>query len=536
MNRTVLIGLDGGTFSILDPLMEEGVMPFLAEFIARGVRGELLSTPNPLTPPAWTSLATGRTPGNHGIFDFLCPKETAGGVYIRLMSALDVQCETIWSLGSRLGGRVAVLNFPLTYPIRAITGYLVPGFVPLRHLKRSIYPPALYEQLIRLPGFDAKELAMDLDREKEGIQGLPPEQYADWIRLHIHRERQWFEILQFIMLNDPCDLTAVLFDGPDKLQHIAWRFLDPACFPRTPTAWEREIRDLCVQYFRTLDNYIREAVTLAGPESRVFITSDHGFGSSFEIFYLNVWLRQHGYLRWGEHGAPADDAEKMFAHRMKTQHDLFDWQNTTAYALTPSSNGIYIRVARQPGQPGISAEQYESFRRELIQSLVTFTDPVSGEPIVRRVMTREDVFAGSQMHKAPDLTLVLRDYGFISILNAETPLKRRSEPKGMHRPEGIFLAAGPGIEQGITIPALSIVDVAPALLHSLGLAIPRDFEGRFPQEIFTSSFLKAFPPMEGEKTWPVRQPHSRENTETPVLDAEQEEAVLSRLQALGYIE
>lgn len=536
MNRTLLIGLDGATFTILDPLVQAGVMPFLAEFMARGVRGELLSTPNPLTPPAWTSLATGRTPGNHGVFDFLRPKETEGGVYIELLSARDVRCETIWALVSRLGGRVAVLNFPLTYPIRAISGFVVPGFVPLRHLKRSIHPTGLYENLMRLPGFNAKELAMDLDREKEGIQGLPPDQYADWIRLHMRRERQWFEILRYILLHEPCELMAVLFDGPDKLQHIAWRFIDPECFPRRPTAWEREMRELCLDYFRDLDGYLRQAVAMAGPGCRVFMASDHGFGSSYEIFYLNVWLHQHGYLQWGEGGAPIDHEEKMLAQRMKTQYGLLDWSKTTAYALSPSSNGIYIRVAQRPGQPGVLVQAYDSFRKELIDSLLAFTDPESGESIVKRVMTREEVFAGSQMHRAPDLTLVLRDHGFISILNADAPLKRRAEPKGMHRLEGIFLAAGPGLKRGLAVPPLAIVDVAPALLHSLSLALPADLEGRFPREIFEEAFLQACPPVYGGATRPVGSALEPAVSGAPVLDLEQEEAVLSRLKALGYIE
>src|SRR5262245_33657456 len=70
-HRVVLIGLDGATFSILGPLMADGIMPFLKEFTDRGVHAVLHSTLHPLTPPAWTSLQTGRNPGNHGVFDFV---------------------------------------------------------------------------------------------------------------------------------------------------------------------------------------------------------------------------------------------------------------------------------------------------------------------------------------------------------------------------------------------------------------------------------------------------------------------------------
>ena len=69
--RTVLIGLDGATFTVLDPLMARGVMPFLRDFIAQGVRAPLRSVIPALTPPAWTSLVTGKRPGQHGVFDFV---------------------------------------------------------------------------------------------------------------------------------------------------------------------------------------------------------------------------------------------------------------------------------------------------------------------------------------------------------------------------------------------------------------------------------------------------------------------------------
>ena len=51
--RTLLIGLDGATFSILDPLVDDGVMPFLKGLFRTGVRAELASVIPPLTPPAW---------------------------------------------------------------------------------------------------------------------------------------------------------------------------------------------------------------------------------------------------------------------------------------------------------------------------------------------------------------------------------------------------------------------------------------------------------------------------------------------------
>src|SRR5260370_27731049 len=97
------------------------------------------------------------------------------------------------------------------------------------------------------------------------------------------------------------------------------------------------------------------------------------------------------------------------------------------------------------------------------------------------------------MSSAPDLTLSLRDGGLVSILPSDVLLKPRKEPSGAHRPNGVFVAAGKGIRRGISLPALSILDVAPVLLYTLGLPIPKDLEGRVPQALFKREYLASHP-------------------------------------------
>ena len=70
-NRVVVVGWDGATFDIIKPMIAAGRLPVLADFLARGVHAPLCSTVPPVTPVAWTSFATGTTPGRHGIFDAL---------------------------------------------------------------------------------------------------------------------------------------------------------------------------------------------------------------------------------------------------------------------------------------------------------------------------------------------------------------------------------------------------------------------------------------------------------------------------------
>ena len=121
MTSTLLIGLDGATFTVLDPLLrgteDEGVvMPFLASLIAAGYSARLRSTTHPLTPPAWTSVVTGRTPGHHGIYDFVRFEDLGHEMFFTLFDARDIRVPTLWEVAGAQGRSVVSLNFPMMAP------------------------------------------------------------------------------------------------------------------------------------------------------------------------------------------------------------------------------------------------------------------------------------------------------------------------------------------------------------------------------------------------------------------------------------
>src|SRR4051812_12109682 len=100
MNRAVIFGLDGATFTILDDLMNRGVMPFLRQFVAGGVKATLKSITPPLTPPAWTTLVTGRTPGHHGVTGFF-QYDSEDSTSVQIVGSRQVSKETLWSMVNR---------------------------------------------------------------------------------------------------------------------------------------------------------------------------------------------------------------------------------------------------------------------------------------------------------------------------------------------------------------------------------------------------------------------------------------------------
>src|SRR5271165_7161134 len=168
--KTFLFGLDGATYTVLDHLVAEGLMPHLAEVYRRGVRAPLLSTPTPITPQAWTSLATGRGAGHHGIHDFIRPEVGPRGLFWRVNDARDNHCETVWKYASRHGQRVTVLNYFGTAPPEPVNGHVMPGFVSGRHLRRSCHPADLFRRLEGVPECDPRVLGLDLNVEQQALQ------------------------------------------------------------------------------------------------------------------------------------------------------------------------------------------------------------------------------------------------------------------------------------------------------------------------------------------------------------------------------
>lgn len=537
MARTVLIGLDGASYTNLQPLMDDGVMPFLKQFISEGVKADLMSTACPVTPPAWTSILTGRNPGQHGIFDFIHvdPNAKQGNLSFRLTNGRDIQCESIMEVASRSEMTSAVMNFPNSFQLRPFDGYMIPGFVTSRLLRTSVQPRSIWPELQSLPEFNVKDVSWDLDEGRKPLStGLDQGAFREWVDYLIRKDAGWFAIARYLMQEKKCDLVAVVIECVDRLQHLAWHVLDPDFIPAEMTPSEQNERTCSIQYFSRLDDQIKRLVTAAGPSANVFIVSDHGFGPTTEIFYANALLEQLGHFVWRKHDTDdaGEDVETLTADNMRDHFQAIDWERSVAYARTTSANGIYIRVASEPGAPGIAPEEYEAFRDKLRGQLLNWIDPATGTPVVVDAVTREEAFSGPATDLAPDLTLTLRDGGFLSIMPSDEILKQRASVKGTHRPNGIFIARGPHIQKGLTIDAKSLLDIAPTLFYSMGVPIPEDFEGFVITDAFEPEALETNPMEFGEATQPLTE--STEKSER--LSEADEDVILERLKALGYVE
>ena len=229
MGPTLLIGIDGATFTVLDPYIERGVTPFLGELARRGTRAELRSIVPALTPPAWTSLVTGKRPAARRLR--LLPEGGAGQHPLPVHElAGDPQRDDLVAR-QRPGAARDLAQLPADVPAAAGG-----------RLHRAGRDDALAPAATRLPparalrpaegfaGFNPRQM-LDMELEIKAIEGCPEDEQSAWVELHIKREQRWFEVARHLIQEEPADLIGVMFDGVDKLQHLCWRFIDPACRP-----------------------------------------------------------------------------------------------------------------------------------------------------------------------------------------------------------------------------------------------------------------------------------------------------------------
>ena len=541
MARFLLIGLDGAEPSLVEPWMDAGVLPHLAQLRETGAFLPLSSTVPPATFPAWTTCVTGVNPGRHGIFDFT---EAARGDYVlRFVNASARRAPTLWTILSKAGKRVGVLGVPATYPPERVNGFMVSGFdSPVCTAVDSsfVYPSDLYSDVCDWRFADFQETNIGPSWHDKALPKL-----LEGIAV---KE----SIAAKLLAREPWDFFMVVFGESDTVAHHFWMFHDRNS-PRHRPGHEDAIRLI----YERLDAAIGKLVKAAGDDVVVGIVSDHGFGGAGTgVVHLNNWLAKQGYLRFTSAGGSllkkialtlVPDAWKGSLFRAfrgmaagaesRSRFSGIDWDHTRAWSeelnYFPS-----IRVNLKGREPcgQVEPSNYEDFCTDLCQRLESW------EP-VRKAWRRDRIYSGECVDRAPDIVLELaleNGYSHSCLRARGGPSFRRIGPNeylggkergmnGTHRPTGILLLSEPGTARAtgdkglqplvfaVTAGAAHIQDVAPTVLDALGVPAPSMDGSSLFRRSETASDL----------------PYASSPTS---YSPDQAQAVEDRLRALGYIE
>ena len=550
--RTLVFGVDGATFEVIDPLIAAGKMPALGGLMARGVRAGLRSTCPPVSAPAWTTFLTGKQPGKHGVFSFqnFDPRHYSGFSETLVNSGCFRGRTLLDHAAGTAGVRTLSYRIPMTYPAWDIpNGVVVSGF-PLPDRRRTYVRPAEAEAELgpasplsydetaaAMKALDVAALDASNRVELEGLERAVGRYVA-----------RGFELV-------------IGFTGiPDTLHHGFWAYHDPSSPLHDPTA-PASLRTIIERAYVDIDAAIGRLTSGLDDDTAVIVISDHGGGPApYRHVNLNAFLAARGYLEqagagrarvattvgrvlergrlalpgrlWLKRRLPERLGRSLRSLRKAT--GAIAWERTRAYAIPihyPVS-GVWVNLAgRQPRGVVAPGEDYEQLRRALARELAELRDPDTGAPLVARVALREEVYAGPHLASAPDLIVetVAGYHGGTDLDRLVSPVSRAvlSRNNGSHTFEGILVAAGGPFRKGVVLDPPSLADVLPTALHLLGVPLPDDLDGRVVEEALEPDYVAEHP---------VGLTAARLG-EAGVTPAEDDEAEMRRfLQGLGYVE
>lgn len=549
--KALIIGLDGATWTLLTPWIEQGHLPHLARLVREGASGPLTTTIPPVSASAWVSFATGCNPGKHGSFDFVFPQP--GGYDIGVVNVKVRSVPPFWKTVENAGGQVGLMSVPITYPPQPINGFTVCGFLVPNEQSTFTYPPELKEELKR----EGQRWPL---HEFEGNRSRHPGRFLqDMLDFDVTRT----DTIIWLMQHKPWDVLACVLKTPDTVHHEIWHIIDPT-HPRYDAELNRQFAPQVLEYFKKIDDCVGQLIAAAPKDTFVAIMSDHGGGPFHKFFHVNNWLAQQGLLKFKrtplsliKHAlfnlsfTPITSLKivnllrlgrlrrrvkrgrgRGLLRRLFLSFGDVDWARTRAFSIG-NFGQIYINVQGQRAQ-GIVAPgaEYEAVRDQIIQSALALRDPDGGDQVIAKVYKKEELYHGERVAVAPDLILHTERSKYVSFGHADFGSNKLLEPSigqtGHHTMDGIVVLHGPGIKPNEAIHG-DIIDIAPTTLYALGLPIPSIMDGRVLQDSFTAEYLAQHPIMNADSLT------GGAAESTKVYSEEDEAQVMERLRDLGYV-
>ncbi len=572
----VIIGWDGATWEILDPLLDQGRLPHLASLMGRGRAGILESTPCFVSPPAWAAIYTGKNPAKTGIYHFGRREDDLP--HLGDLSGDDVRAKWLWEILSAEGRSCAVVNVPLTYPAKAINGICISGeFSPC-----ILAPPLLLdvtdwggEAGIHGAAMSAStflhetEVDLILRRPRGGTPTITvrnaenglflagPEialnEWAPWFEVTVGGERGWARIT----LRSVHKTKVRLWLSPvyRKIEHMPGPITFPAAWadtllrehhyflPFVRWNWKPAVEhttwfgDLCsdVQSRRRWDFfscvflapdhmqhlYGDDEKTIAVLEEVDRVTGDIIRGAPENALIL--LLSDHGFARYERR----IDLNSWLAELGLTtfgNHEEVLPESSLAWSTMWS---VYLNE-RLLSQAEISALQ-----DRLVRLAPTVTDAERGFRSLGLLLSRrEDVYHGPFLRDAPHLVAITQGSPYVpefwdrKNIGSGRALYRDTglHDSWDHALDGIIVVAGSGVRQEEKRFRASVYDVTPTVLSYAGLPVADDMDGNVLTNLFESGTMARVKTCESYEG-PLEEPAMTPRTGS----------LEDRLRALGYV-
>lgn len=545
--KVILIGLDGGTFNIINPFIEEGLLPNIASMMNRGTYGILESTIPPVTAPAWASFMTGKNPGKHGVLQFFNFGSDMKNVNVNIYNGnttnyLSINEPTIFDYLKGTGKRVISINIPMTYPPQEVDGYMISCWLTPPNAYIFTYPPELKDEIpdYRIDQYFGESKFALLPRNKKLYA---QDYFADLTDVLEKRGRSALKLLK----EKEWDLFMICFTETDRIQHFYWRSINPE-YPDYYSEQIKQERIAFKGFYKKLDHIVGDLIKMSGENVVKIIISDHGFGPPpAKRISINYWLKSTGWLvfkqtQYSPQGfrsivkniLPLSFRKFIANIKSENKGDSFtsvDWSRTVAWSINLHNyfGGIFLNKENTTA----------SAKRKIIEGLIMLKDETTGEKIVKEIWEKQEIYNGNNMEYFPDIIYQLEEHyeagpeGYHD-LNSNSFITTNPYPtgRGNHNRDGIYILNGNVIEEKGCFRKYPIESILPTVLYFLDIAIPTDIDGKIMEEVLNPSYIQSNPP---------RYFHYKKIKElvkerlSILVDTSHEEQIKNKLKGLGYM-
>ena len=467
--KVVVVGLDGATWNLLKPWVENGELPAMRILIDGGIHGDLES-PMPVTVPSWACYSTGKNPGKFGVFGWT--KLDMRNKTVSTVNYKDIRSREIWDYLNDYGIRTGIMNIPHTFPPKPVHGFMISGMLASEKANYT-YPKNLKKELIKIgyrihPRYLVHENKVTFLKEFKNIIKS---------RFRVAREKL-----------DDVDFLHLTIFYIDHLQHFLWG--------------DAELLEVWKIIDKELDKLLKKLQSYDMGYDLILM-SDHGFARSKSnlSFYLSNFLAEahvfsikRGIFDYvAKLGITLDRLAKL-AKKLgiyvwrgflpkKLLRTIPDSQGTVGFeGLDSRIHWRKSRVFCTAGFVGLvyTKEKGEAAHLMMKKKLMNVRDPNTGEKIIREIKHKKEIFSGQFLDEAPELVLLPKEGYTIRGGITKGSIFLREQWKATHTPEGIFILYGKHIKKLNKSKEIkiSIYDLAPTILALYEVPIPTDMDGR----------------------------------------------------------
>ncbi len=442
--KVFVIGLDSAPPELLfNEFIDD--LPNIRRIIERSIYGPMRSCVPAITIPAWICMATGKTPGELGLYGF---RHRKGHSYdeIWIVHSLKVREKAVWDYIAQKGYRSVLIGIPPSYPPKKVNGWLISCFITPDSSVNYTYPTDLKKEVERLVGdyiFDVVFRKEDRDSVKEKIWEMTEKR---------------FEVIRYLIQEKDWDYFHFVEIGLDRVHHAFWKYFDEKHHLHEPNS---KYKNVIPDYYKLLDREIGKTMKLIDDdETAVVIVSDHGIKRMKGCFAVNQWLIEEGLLRIRDCDLPKG---KIF----KLEELGVNWDRTVAWAWGGYYSRVFLNVRGREPRGVVRLSEYESVRDEIAEMIKSIRGP-NGERWDTRVFYPEDIYPIARGDK-PDLMVYFDDLywraaGTLGHESNYLPENDTGPDDAVHSEYGVFALKMPGIDKRKIITNMTIYDFAPTVL------------------------------------------------------------------------